>query len=47
LCASPTTAWTIVNGRVVVREGRLTTVELEPLVERHNKLSIDLASGGR
>ncbi|RZI90059.1 MAG: 8-oxoguanine deaminase, partial [Variovorax sp.] len=31
LCASPTTAWTIVNGRVVVREGHLATVDMGPL----------------
>ena len=45
LCASPQAAWTVVNGRVVVREGRLATLELEPLVERHNRLAIQLASG--
>jgi cytosine/adenosine deaminase-related metal-dependent hydrolase len=44
LCASPQAAWTVVNGRVVVREGRLATVELEPLVERHNALAITLAN---
>jgi 8-oxoguanine deaminase len=29
-------AWTIVNGRVVVDHGRLTTVNLQALVARHN-----------
>ena len=43
LCASPQAAWTVVNGRVVVREGRLATLELEPLVERHNQLARKLA----
>ena len=43
LCASPQAAYTIVNGRVVVREGRLTTVDLGPLVERHNRLAVALA----
>jgi 8-oxoguanine deaminase len=45
LCASPQAAWTVVNGRVVVREGRLATLALEPLVERHNALALRLASG--
>jgi len=27
----------------VVREGRLATLELEPLVERHNQLALALA----
>jgi 8-oxoguanine deaminase len=43
LCASPQAAWTIVNGQVVVREGRLATLELAPLVERHNALAVELA----
>ena len=47
LCASPTTTWTIVNGRVVVREGQLATVDLGPLVERHNRLALQLAASAR
>lgn len=43
LCASPQAAYTVVNGRVVVREGQLATVELQPLVERHNRLAFELA----
>lgn len=43
LCASPQAAYTVVNGLVVVREGVLTTVELGPLVERHNILALHLA----
>jgi len=45
LCASPQAAWTLVNGRVVVREGQLATLELAPLVERHNALALQLARG--
>ena len=43
LCASPQAAYTVVNGRVVVREGQLATVDLGPLVERHNRLAMVLA----
>src|SRR3989338_3561658 len=43
LCASPQADYTIVNGRVVVRQGQLTTVDLGPLVERHNALALQLA----
>jgi cytosine/adenosine deaminase-related metal-dependent hydrolase len=43
LCASAQAAWTIVNGRVVVREGRLATLDLGPLVERHDALARTLA----
>jgi cytosine/adenosine deaminase-related metal-dependent hydrolase len=45
LCASPNAAYTIVNGKVVVRQGELTTVPLRPLVEKHNKLAIALVNG--
>ena len=43
LCASPQAAYTVVNGRVVVREGQLATVDLGPLLERHNRLARSLA----
>jgi cytosine/adenosine deaminase-related metal-dependent hydrolase len=46
LCASDNADYTVVNGRVVVREGRLTTVDLGPLIERHNQLAMRLAAGG-
>ena len=47
LCASPQAAFTVVNGRVVVRDGQLATLELGPLVERHNRLALQLAQGAR
>ncbi|CAN5884730.1 8-oxoguanine deaminase [soil metagenome] len=47
LCASPQAAYTVVNGRVVVREGQLATVDLGPLVERHNRLSMELARSAK
>ena len=43
LCASQNADYTVVNGRVVVREGQLTTVDLGPLIERHNQLAKQLA----
>ena len=47
LCASPQAAYTVVNGRVVVREGHLATIDLGPLVERHNGFARTLtASAG-
>jgi cytosine/adenosine deaminase-related metal-dependent hydrolase len=44
LCASPQAAYTVINGKVVVRQGQLTTVDLGPLLERHNRLAIQLAN---
>jgi cytosine/adenosine deaminase-related metal-dependent hydrolase len=43
LCASPQAAYTLVNGKVIVRQGQLTTVDLGPLLERHNRLAMQLA----
>ena len=47
LCASQNADYTVVNGRVVVREGQLTTVDLGPLIERHNQLAMQLALAAR
>ncbi len=43
LCASPQAAYTVVNGKVVLKQGHLTTLELGPLLERHNRLALQLA----
>jgi cytosine/adenosine deaminase-related metal-dependent hydrolase len=45
LCASAPASYTIVNGRVVVSEGQLATVDLGHVIERHNKFAIQLAHG--
>jgi cytosine/adenosine deaminase-related metal-dependent hydrolase len=45
LCSSDNADYTIVNGRVIVREGRLTSLDIRPLVERHNQLALQLAVG--
>jgi cytosine/adenosine deaminase-related metal-dependent hydrolase len=43
LCASQGAAYTIVGGRVLVREGQLASLELGPLVEEHNRMALRLA----
>ncbi len=42
LCAPPQAACTVVNGRVLVKEGRLTGLELGPLLRRHDALAREL-----
>ncbi|HWI12171.1 MAG TPA: 8-oxoguanine deaminase [Burkholderiaceae bacterium] len=42
-CQAPRVRHAIVNGRVVVRDGRLATLELPVLIERHNALAAQLA----
>ncbi len=43
LCASAPTRHTMVHGRMGVRDGQLATVDLGPLVGRHNRLAQQLA----
>jgi len=45
LCASAPAAYTVVNGRVVVSEGQLASVDLGNVIERHNKFAVQLALG--
>ncbi len=45
LCASEPAAYTVVNGKVVVSEGRLTTLDLGKVIERHNHFAVQLALG--
>ena len=42
-CHVPRIKHSVVNGRVIVRDGRVTTLELPLLVERHNLLAAQLA----
>ena len=44
-CAPERASWVCVNGRLVVEEGRLATVDLVPHLERHNRLARRLVSG--
>ena len=45
-CNPAPIAYTIVNGRVVVRQGQLTTLDLPRLIERHNRLAAGLLAPG-
>ncbi len=43
LCSSDDSDYTVVNGKVVVRQGQLTTVDTGALIARHNVLARQLA----
>jgi cytosine/adenosine deaminase-related metal-dependent hydrolase len=45
LCQPQTVDISIINGEVVVEDGRLLTVDLGPVVERHNRVARDLVFG--
>ena len=38
-CAPQKVDLSVINGKVVVQDGHLTTLDLGPVVERHNKIS--------
>jgi 8-oxoguanine deaminase len=44
-CTPAKASWSVINGRIVVREGRLATLDLMPHVERHNRLAKRLVRG--
>lgn len=46
-CAPQTASLVMVNGRTIVAEGKLETVEIEGVIERHNALSRKLVNGER
>lgn len=38
-CAPQPVEWSVINGRVVVADGVLQTIDLEPVLRRHNQIS--------
>ena len=44
-CAPQKAAYVMVNGKWVVKEGQLTTVDLGPVIERHNEIAKKLVEG--
>jgi len=44
-CHLPRAKHSIIDGRVVVRDGRITTIDLPVVVERHNRLAAALVRG--
>ncbi len=44
-CAPPTVAYTYVHGRPVVKHGQLATLDLGPVIERHNQIARQMVAG--
>jgi cytosine/adenosine deaminase-related metal-dependent hydrolase len=44
-CQSAGVALSVINGRIVVRDGRLTTIDLPVVLEEHNRLAHQLVRG--
>jgi 8-oxoguanine deaminase len=45
-CAPQKVDVSVINGRVVVEDGHLTTLDLGPVVEQHNRISRRMVDGG-
>ena len=45
-CAPVRADLALVHGRIVIRDGNLTSIDLPPIVERHRKLARALVAGG-
>lgn len=45
LCQPPNVDYSVINGRIIVKDGHLTTVDLGPHLERHNQIAINMVNG--
>jgi 8-oxoguanine deaminase len=45
LCQPPTVDFSLINGRVVVEDGRLVTLDMEPVRRRHNEIALGMVRG--
>ena len=43
-CAPQKASYTVIGGKVVVKEGIVVTVDMGPVVEAHNRFSLELAN---
>lgn len=41
-CTPPRVDLSVINGRVIVQDGQLTTVDVMPVIARHNKFAIEM-----
>ncbi|POF29036.1 8-oxoguanine deaminase [Roseibium marinum] len=44
-CAPQAAKTTVVNGRVIVEDGRIVTMDMAPVIRDHNRMSLQLAAG--
>jgi 8-oxoguanine deaminase len=43
-CAPQQARTTVINGKVVVRDGEIVTMDMGPIVETHNRCAVQLAN---
>ena len=44
-CTPPQVALSVINGRVIIRDGELTSADLPLIIERHNRCARELVHG--
>jgi 8-oxoguanine deaminase len=44
LCRPPNVDFSLINGRVIVENGQLTTLDMEPIRRRHNEIAAEMVS---
>jgi hypothetical protein len=44
-CQPPQVGLSVINGNVRVQDGKLLDIDLPPLIERHNEISLALVGG--
>jgi cytosine/adenosine deaminase-related metal-dependent hydrolase len=45
-CAPQKTKYTVINGTVIVDDGQITTVAMQPVIEEQNRHAAEMAAGG-
>jgi cytosine/adenosine deaminase-related metal-dependent hydrolase len=45
LCQPQDVDYSVINGRFVVKEGQLTTIDTREVIKRHNEISIEMVDG--
>jgi 8-oxoguanine deaminase len=43
-CAPQSAKYTVINGKVIVREGEITTMDMKPVIETHNRCAAQMAN---
>lgn len=44
-CQPPNVDYSVINGKVIIENGRLTTIDLPPHLERHNQIATSMVNG--
>jgi 8-oxoguanine deaminase len=43
-CAPQSAKVTVINGKVIVRDGEVVTMDLKPVIESHNRCAVEMAN---